>query len=186
MYDLDQLRRNVRVMDLLTRSYEAHSRGDRAVFESAFGEAIEIMPRAIDNATRDAMASYGPDLWTEQGEWSAFGNKIASYLPAEIAKLDGSGSLQYFCGPGSTETRCAPFTFIVSSVRPVDTSIISAYNQQVTATYQQQAAAARLKAAEGVYGSDANYFLGMEDLVNTCQASHVECNIYVGNPPTHP
>jgi hypothetical protein len=145
----------------------------------------EIMPRAIDNATRDAMASYGPDLWTDQGEWASYGDKIASFLPREIAKLDGS-SAPYFCGPGSTASKCAPFTFVVSSVRPVDTSIINAYNQEVTAGYQQQAAAARLKAAQGVYGPDANFFLGMQDLVNTCQSDKVPCYFYVGNPPSHP
>jgi hypothetical protein len=47
VYDIDQLRRNVQVMDLLTRSYEAHSRGDRGAFESAFNEAVEIDAAAV-------------------------------------------------------------------------------------------------------------------------------------------
>ena len=47
MYDVDQLRRNVKVMDLLTRSYEAHSRGDRQTFERAFDEAVETDTAAV-------------------------------------------------------------------------------------------------------------------------------------------
>lgn len=145
----------------------------------------EVMPRAIDNATRDALASYGPSLWTNQGQWTAYGDKIAAFLPAEIAKLDGS-TLPFFCGPGSTTSRCAPFTFVVSRVQPVDQGVINAYNQQVTAIYNAQAGKARLKAAQEVYGADANYYLGLMDLVDKCHADAVACNIYVGNPPVHP
>lgn len=39
--ELEQRRRNVRVLDLLTRSYEAHSRGDRAAADAAATEAAE-------------------------------------------------------------------------------------------------------------------------------------------------
>jgi len=42
VYDIDQLRRNVQVMDLLTRSFEAHSRGDIAACDRYAEQAIEI------------------------------------------------------------------------------------------------------------------------------------------------
>jgi hypothetical protein len=45
--DLDQLRRNVQVMDLLTESYQAHERGDREAFERAYGEALECDPAVV-------------------------------------------------------------------------------------------------------------------------------------------
>jgi hypothetical protein len=42
MYDLDQLRRNVRVMDLLTASYEAWSRGDKTGADLRITEALDV------------------------------------------------------------------------------------------------------------------------------------------------
>ena len=143
----------------------------------------EVMPRAIDNATRDAITSYGPDLWTNRAEWGKFSDGITSNLLAEIAKLDQSGSVNYFCGPGSTTTTCAPPSVIVQNVTPSDAAVVSAYNQQVAAQYAEQAGASRLAAAKEVYGSDAYYFLGLEDTINTCKAAGITCNIYVGNPP---
>jgi hypothetical protein len=142
----------------------------------------EVMPRAIDNATRDAIVSYQPNLWTERGEWDAYGDAISSHLLAEISQLDGS-AVPFFCGPGSTTAKCTAPNVIVQNVTPSDTAVITAYNQQVAAQYAAQAGTARLNAAKEIYGSDANYFLGLEDLVNDCGQQHISCNIYVGNPP---
>lgn len=154
---------------------------------SAGWEAMlnEVLPRAIDNATKDAITAYKPDLWTNRGEWSTFGNAIAAALPAEIAKLDGS-SVPYFCGPGSTTTSCTAPEVIVQNVTPSDPAVVSAYNQEVAAQYAQQAGAARLAAAKEIYGSDANYFLGVQDTINACSSKGVTCNIYLGSPPVHP
>ena len=71
VYDIDQLRRNVQVMDLLTRSYEAHYRGDREVFESAFDEAMEIDAAAVSVLRGGMMIGEVPnperdwETWTE-------------------------------------------------------------------------------------------------------------------------
>lgn len=142
----------------------------------------EVMPRAIDNATRDAITTYGPDLWTSRGSWDAYGTAIGSHLLAEISSLDGS-SVPFFCGPGSTTTDCTAPSVIVQNVTPTDSSVITAYNQEVAATYAEQAGQSRLAAAKEIYGSDANYFLGLQDLVGQCKSAGVSCSIYVGNPP---
>lgn len=151
---------------------------------SAGWEAMlnEVLPRAIDNATRDAIVNYPPSLWTDRGQWDAYGNAIGSHLLAEIQQLDGS-SIPYFCGPGSTTAKCTAPDVIVQNVTPSDPAVITAYNQQVAAQYAAQAGTARLNAAKEIYGSDANYFLGLQDLVNACAADKTSCNIYVGNPP---
>lgn len=44
MYDVDQLRRNVQVMDLLTRSFDAHSRGDIPACNRFADEALDCDP----------------------------------------------------------------------------------------------------------------------------------------------
>jgi hypothetical protein len=160
------------------------SNADLARSSSPGWEAMlnEVFPRAIDNATRDAISGYGPDLWTDQGQWTAYGNAISASLLTELSQMDGS-ALPFFCGPGSTLTKCTAPDVIVTSVVPVDPSVKTAYNQEVAAQYAQAAGASRLAAAKAIYGSDANYFLGLEDLVNSCGAQKVTCNIYVGNAP---
>lgn len=42
MSELEQRRRNVRVLDLLTESYEAHENGDEAASNAAMDRALEI------------------------------------------------------------------------------------------------------------------------------------------------
>jgi hypothetical protein len=141
----------------------------------------EVFPRAIDNATQDAIASYTPALWTDQTQWNAFGAKIAAALPAEMSKMTGT-STRYFCGPGSTASRCTPFTVLVSRIAPVDPNVTSSYQQQVSSAYAEQAGVTRLKAAQEVYGPWANYFLGLQDTIAKCP----HCTFYVGNPPVKP
>jgi hypothetical protein len=149
------------------------------------GMLAETFPRAIDNATRDALASFGPSLWTDQGEWGKFGDDIAAHLPAELAKMTGT-TTPFFCGPGSTTSHCAPLTVLVNKVAPVDSSVVQAYNQQLSADYAAQAGQARLNAAREVYGSWANYFLGLQDTVTKC-GQVKSCVIYVGAPSSpHP
>lgn len=145
----------------------------------------EVMPRAIDDATRDAIVGYDQNLWQEQGQWGAYGNKIASFLNGTLEDLTGS-SIPYFCGSGSTETDCKPLNVTIQKVTPVDTDVITQYNKEISAQYSEQAGSARLKAAQEIYGSDANYFLGMQDLISSCQSAKISCNIYVGNPPSAP
>jgi hypothetical protein len=92
----------------------------------------------------------------------------------------------FFCGPGSTTSKCTAPDVIVQNVTPSDPAVITAYNQQVAAQYAAQAGTARLAAAKEIYGSDANYFLGVQDTINACHAAGTTCNIYVGNPPAAP
>ena len=143
----------------------------------------EVMPRAIDDATRTAIVTYGPDLWTNRSQWTDYGNKIAGSLTAELQDLTGNTGQPYFCGPGSTTVKCTPLSVTIQNVTPVDPDVVTQYNKEVSAQYAQQAATARLKAAQAIYGSDANYFLGLQDTIGVCQSKGVTCNIYVGNPP---
>jgi hypothetical protein len=145
----------------------------------------EVMPVAIDYATRDAIQNFQPNLWTDRNEWQSYGGQIQAALPGELDKLTGN-STGYFCGPGSTTSKCTPPQVLVTAVTPADQNVVTSYNQEVAAQYAQQAGAARLKAAQAVYGGDANYFLGMQDLISDCRNAKVTCNIVVGNPPSHP
>lgn len=47
MSDLEQKRRTVRVLELLTESFEARQRGDDAAFRRTLDEATELDPAAL-------------------------------------------------------------------------------------------------------------------------------------------
>jgi hypothetical protein len=141
----------------------------------------EVLPRAIDNATRLAISSYQPDLWTTQADWTPLGNQIAAALPAQIKLLDGDNGAPYFCGPGSTDTKCAPFTFVINKIQPANNQVVNTYNGQVNATYQAQSAQALLSAAKAEFGPFAYEELTDNALIQACQAAGQNCQIILGN-----
>lgn len=153
----------------------------------------EIFPRAIDNATRTVIdkAQYGPNIWLEQNKWGQVATDISSQLDEELAKLDGSAGVHaadFFCGVGSTTTKCLPMfvQIIPPGIQPVDQGVITAYRQKQQAQYALNASKARVELAKELYGKDYGWFLGMMDLVTKCQDQHVPCTIYAGNAPFHP
>lgn len=146
--------------------------------------ADELFPTAVDNATQVAIKGYGPDLWTSQQEYLGFGAAIGKQLLVELAKITNSPPGEdFFCGPSSTPARCDPPLVQVKGVVPNDAGVVAAYNQKITAYYNQIAAKARFDAAFPLYGKDTNWVLGIEDIESNCPHT---CNLYVGNPPQHP
>lgn len=129
----------------------------------------ENFPTAIDNATQTAASQFGPNLWNDQTQWHQFGLDIQSTLLQEFRTLAGSGSYNYFCGPGSTETHCTEPLVTVKFIKPSDPGASAAYNQSVNATIQGAAAASRLATAEKLYGPYAHWELAESDLVNQCK-----------------
>lgn len=141
----------------------------------------EVMPTAIDNATRMEITRYGPELWTTQTEWNTLATDIGAQLESQVNILTGStvaGTAPYFCGPGSTVTKCTPFVFEITKVTPASAAVSQAYNSANAAQYQLAAARARLAAAKAAYGPYANWVLAMEDVENNCPS---KCSIVVGN-----
>ncbi len=129
----------------------------------------ENFPTAIDNATQTSALKFGPDLWNDQSQWHQLGLDIQSQLPAEFSSLTGSGGFHYFCGPGSTETKCTTPLVTVKFVTPADPGARAAYNQSVNASIQGQAAQSRLQTAVTLYGPFAHWYLAESDLINQCK-----------------
>lgn len=142
----------------------------------------EIFPTAIDNASQAAASKFPPALWSsDRSQWPAYGNAISADLLNEFRKLTGS-NFDYFCGPGSTTTHCTAPVVQVKNVVPQDPGAQAAYNQQVQASIQGQAASTRLSTATKLYGPYAHWYLTQIDLMNACNGKS-DCNVYLGNPP---
>lgn len=141
----------------------------------------ENMGPAIDRATADVIGQFEPSLWTDHAAWSRLGAAIAANLNAEISKETGN-SHPYFCGDSSTTRDCTQMVVAVSNVTPTDPAVQRLYNQQIAAEQAVNVNAARLAAAQKLYGPYAQYFLGLQDLADQCKT----CTIYVGAPNTIP
>lgn len=144
---------------------------------------IENMGPAIDRASQVAVQKYGPTLWTDQAAWDQLGNSITADLNAQLDK-ETQTTTPYFCGPDSTQGPdgvCTQMTVVVSNVTPADQSVVTNYNKQVAAEQATAANAARLKGAQELYGSEAGYWLGVQDAEADCPKA---CTIYLGTPPS--
>ena len=141
---------------------------------------------AVSNAVRDAVAQEGPDLWHNTAVWSKLGDKVAEALPKELRLATGSGTLNYFCGPQSTATKCAPFTVLIDDVVPVDNAIAQQYSQQNEADLQKSIAQNRQDVAKKLYGDQWGYWNGVFQAIQLCKQNGVQCNLNIGNANTIP
>jgi hypothetical protein len=143
----------------------------------------ENLAPALDAATRDALATnqWGPDLWRNNAVWPALAKVITANFNKELAVMTGSQE-PYFCAPTADNKVCNAPQILITAIRPQSPDIAEQYNQQVAAENATAANVARLAAARKLYGSQAEYFLGLQDTIKECNAKP-GCTIYIGNPP---
>lgn len=145
----------------------------------------ENFPNAIHRAVQHAMLQFPPNIWNDTSQWP----KVADAVQADFAEQMGvatQATTPFFCGQGSTPTKCDPVRFSIERIDPTDSAIRDTYNQQVEQQYQQQLAAqqartnaALLRAAKAKYGPQADYFLGLQDTIDHCKGN-ASCVISVG------
>lgn len=143
----------------------------------------ETYAKALDNATRDALATnkWGPDLWRKNEEWPAFSAEISKNFNKELSVFTGT-TAPFFCAPSANINVCNAPQVFVTQVQPQSSAIQDQYNQQVAAENAKAANDARLAAARRLYGSRAEESLELQDLVNACKAARTACSIYVNHP----
>lgn len=144
---------------------------------------VENMGPAIDRSSQIAAQSYGPNLWTDQGEWDKLAGQIAAGLNAQLDK-ETETKTPFFCGSGSTQGangNCTGMTVLVSNVTPADPNVTLNYDKEVAAEQASAANAARVKAAKDLYGPYAYYELMLADEAAQCP----KCTFIVnpGNAP---
>jgi hypothetical protein len=91
MYDLDQLRRNVRVMDLLTASHEAWSRGDKTEADIRIAEALECDAATVSVLQGGMLIGEVPNPEEDPAVWTAYVAAAREKLAlAEEESADGT------------------------------------------------------------------------------------------------
>jgi hypothetical protein len=142
---------------------------------------LENMGPAVDRASRIAAQQFPPSLWQDQASWDKLAGLIAAKLNAQLS-VETESSVPFFCGSGSSQDKCTQMTVVVNNVTPADPSVIANYNKQVAAEQAAAANAARVNAAQKLYGPYAYYALMLQDEASNCP----KCSFYVGTPNTVP
>ncbi len=87
MADLDQKRRTVRVLELLSESFEAHQRGDDEGFRRALDEATELDAFALAGIQGGIMIGEIPN---PERDWVAWGEYVAVNREG-LARMEAEG-----------------------------------------------------------------------------------------------
>jgi hypothetical protein len=89
MSDLEQKRRTVRVLELLSESFEAHRRGDDEAFRRALDEAMELDLFAYDGIRGGIMIGEIPN---PERDWPAWGEYVSVNQEGLAAAEAGEGT----------------------------------------------------------------------------------------------
>lgn len=142
---------------------------------------LENMGPAVDRASRIAVQQFTPSLWQDQVNWDKLAGLIAANLDKQLS-VETESPVSFFCGSGSSQGNCTQMTVVVNNVTPADPSVVANYNKQVAAEQAAAANAARVAAAQKLYGPYAYYALMLQDEASNCP----KCTFIVGNPSTVP
>lgn len=149
---------------------------------------------AIKDAVQETMPSIDDSIWKSQDptQKKLLEEKLSTAFMDSIRKYTGLNK-DLFCGSGNSGWN-NPKTpgkggYTCSNVRFASSNTVAAdaqTQQNATSTNQTQldidANAARFKKSQALYGSQTNYWLGVQDAASKCP-SGATCNIYLGNPP---
>jgi hypothetical protein len=82
--ELEQRRRTVRVLELMTQSFEAHTRSDEAAFRSAADEAFGVDTTALVGIQGGIVIGEIPN---PENDWPAWNEYVAA-AQEELARLE--------------------------------------------------------------------------------------------------
>lgn len=150
------------------------------------GMLAENMGPALDTAARKAAINVDDSIWQRQNpdQYQALSDAMSAVF-ADVMRANLGFPMDLFCGsgnsawsdpsrPGEGEFVCHPVRIVVDDVQrgsiQADESAegILAINKQ------------RLENAQALYGTDASYWLGVQDTIDRCKEAGTHCVISVG------
>jgi len=162
------------------------------------GMLAENFGPSVDDAFRIAVAEVDDEVWqhpTPELEQQMSDRMSAAFADAVRAKT--GYELDIFCGSGNSGwddvDKPGEGDFLCTSVRIELDGIIAANSgtqqsseEATQAQSELESNAARLAAAEALYGPSAGYWLGLMDVLDKCKGEESHCDVNIGNPPGVP
>ncbi len=144
---------------------------------------------AINTVGADVAAQYtDAEILFSRDKLAEFADKMAAAFTAEIRKRTGSNQ-DLFCGSGNSvwldndhkNFKCTSVRFDTIRVESVDPQVTEDAVKLAQAQAQKALNEELFNAAKAKYGDETNFWLGLQDTIEKCQASkETTCVINIG------
>lgn len=151
----------------------------------------ENVPSAIGDSVRPVMLRFDDNIWKTSAQWGDLAKQISDVFGGNFRARHGFGA-DIICGsgdvsfwsdsskPGQGKFTCGKVRFKIDSVENADREQQDLAQQQKKSESELQANAKKLEAARAKYGSNAGYWLGLQDTIDKCNAQGVKCVATLG------
>ncbi|QQS21453.1 hypothetical protein IPM09_02910 [Candidatus Saccharibacteria bacterium] len=150
----------------------------------------ENVPFAIGSVLRTSLKEMDDSVWKTGANWSTINASLADGFQPAFRKMIGAssdvmcgnGETSYWTGtPGQGSYTCGKVRFEVTNVINADPNQQKLANEENAQKLAEAANAARKRAALAAYGTQADYWLGVQDSIQKCHDAGVNCTVVVGN-----
>jgi hypothetical protein len=158
------------------------------------GMLHETFDPALERATVKALLNYHGNLPTDQAVWPKLAQDISANFMEQVKLSDGSDDQDFFCSSGSPHKGddlhsgydCQPVQLQVDTVEYANPQAEALFQQSTTLDAQKaladkQAAVnkAQRNALAQKYGRYTDYFIGLQETLDHCNAN-THCTVIIG------
>lgn len=158
----------------------------------------ETFPDALEPLVREAIGEADDNIWKidDAAQYETVGTHIANKFADKVRPMTGA-SVDLFCGTGNSgwtdplkagkdgNWKCGNVFVTITEVDPVSVDVSNNAQEKSLADQQVETNKAVRQAAEERYGSDAGYWLGIQDAIEKC-AQSTTCVVNLGNGSVSP
>lgn len=151
----------------------------------------ENMPATLGQTVEQSLPNFDDSIWKKGADWNQLATDLSGGFNANFRKTTGYSS-DMICGsgdvsgwsdpnkPGQGTFKCGAVRFVISNIENADPNQQKLVAQQNQASLQETINKGKLVAAQAAYGSQANYWLGLQDTIQKCKDAGQNCTVVIG------
>jgi hypothetical protein len=150
----------------------------------------ETVPIAMTSSLQPVLKQQSDNIWKTGDNWADIEAQLGDVFQANLRKQIGATS-DVMCGSGETSGwssgkagegtfNCGKVRFVITDVKNADLAQQALANQESAQKLAEAVNTAKRKAAQAAYGTQADYWLGVQDTVAKCKEAGVNCTVVVG------
>lgn len=146
---------------------------------------------SVDDAAFNEVANFGdaiwkthkPQLYEELGKQmsKSFSESVRTKTGYNENLFCGSGNSAWTGSQGKSDFTCSNVRITIDSVEPFDPSLGKTVDETTKARQDQNTNKTKYQAAKELYGSQAGYWLGLQDSIEKCRTAKVTCVVNIGS-----
>jgi hypothetical protein len=150
----------------------------------------ESVPTAITTTIQPLLKQTDDSVWKSGDGWDSLSTKLGENFQANLRKQIGATS-DVMCGNGETSTwsggapgkgnfTCGKVRFVITDIQNADKNQQALANQEDAQKLAEAVNTAKRRAAVAAYGTQADYWLGVQDAIAKCKETGVNCTVVIG------